>query len=89
MPPIIKIRNGSDFVRVEEEEGERNNKSKKCKSRDWKPFSFFLNRYQFFLQIKKDVLQGRLPVSTELAAELAALALQCKHVICIPGKKCV
>ena len=47
---------------------------------DLRVISFFLtHRYQFFLQIKKDVLQGRLPVSTELAAELAALALQCKH----------
>ncbi|KAI9555617.1 hypothetical protein GHT06_018132 [Daphnia sinensis] len=35
-----------------------------------------LTRYQFFLQVKKDILQGRLPVTTELAAELAALALQ-------------
>jgi len=35
-----------------------------------------LTRYQFFLQIKQDVLQGRLPVSTDLAAELAALAIQ-------------
>lgn len=45
------------------------------------PFSFFIFfyfRYQFFLQVKKDILQGRLPVTTELAAELAALALQCK-----------
>ncbi|KAK4022675.1 hypothetical protein OUZ56_008129 [Daphnia magna] len=33
-------------------------------------------KYQFFLQVKKDILQGRLPVTTELAAELAALALQ-------------
>ena len=42
-------------------------------------FFFFLRcRYQFFLQVKKDILQGRLPVTTELAAELAALALQCK-----------
>lgn len=39
-------------------------------------------RYQFFLQIKQDVLQGRLPVSTDLAAELAALAVQCKLSLC-------
>lgn len=38
-------------------------------------------RYQFFLQIKKDILQGRLPVTTDLAAELAALALQCKSTL--------
>ena len=41
-------------------------------------FLSMFDRYQFFLQVKKDILQGRLPVTTELAAELAALALQCK-----------
>lgn len=35
-----------------------------------------LTRYQFFLQTKRDVLQGRLAVAFELAAELGALALQ-------------
>jgi hypothetical protein len=35
-------------------------------------------RYQFFLQVKEDIFQGRLPVSHELAVELASLALQCK-----------
>jgi hypothetical protein len=30
------------------------------------------------LQVKLDILQGRLPVHNDLAAELAALALQCK-----------
>jgi len=35
-------------------------------------------RYQFFLQAKKDIIQGRLPVSDELAAELAAYAVQCE-----------
>ena len=39
-----------------------------------------ITRYQFFLQVKLDVLQGRLPVSQELAVELAALALQCTSV---------
>lgn len=43
-------------------------------------FLFVFFRYQFFLQVKKDILQGRLPVTTELAAELAALALQCKSI---------
>eukprot|EP00093_Oithona_nana_P001089 01089.XXX_3286_102_1 [CDS] Oithona nana genome sequencing. len=35
-----------------------------------------ITRYQFFLQVKQDVLQGRLPVNPDLAVELAALALQ-------------
>jgi hypothetical protein len=48
------------------------------------------------MQVKLDILQGRLPVHNDLAAELAALALQCKfpkapdfrlynnvHVLCI------
>eukprot|EP00095_Tigriopus_kingsejongensis_P005999 maker-scaffold505_size153196-snap-gene-0.22 protein:Tk05999 transcript:maker-scaffold505_size153196-snap-gene-0.22-mRNA-1 annotation:"4.1 G protein " len=35
-----------------------------------------ITRYQFFLQVKLDVLQGRLPVSQELAIELCAYALQ-------------
>ena len=38
-----------------------------------------ITRYQFFLQVKQDVLQGRLPVNPDLAVELAALALQCKN----------
>ena len=38
---------------------------------------FVVTRYQFFLQVKLDILQGRLPVATDLAVELAALALQC------------
>ena len=37
-----------------------------------------ITRYQFFLQVKQDVLQGRLPVPHDLAVELGALALQCK-----------
>lgn len=40
-----------------------------------------ITRYQFFLQLKLDVLQGRLPVSQELAVELAAYALQCKYTV--------
>ncbi|KAJ8960031.1 hypothetical protein NQ318_009468 [Aromia moschata] len=35
-----------------------------------------ITRYQFFLQIKQDVLQGRLIVPFELAAELGAYILQ-------------
>ncbi|KAL3289334.1 hypothetical protein HHI36_022772 [Cryptolaemus montrouzieri] len=35
-----------------------------------------ITRYQFFLQVKQDILQGRLPVSTELATELGAYVLQ-------------
>ncbi|CAH8567498.1 unnamed protein product [Schistosoma rodhaini] len=33
-------------------------------------------RYQFFLQIRKDILDGRLPVSKSIATQLAGLALQ-------------
>ena len=39
-----------------------------------------ITRYQFFLQVKLDILQGRLPVSQELSVDLAALALQCKFI---------
>ncbi|ODN03090.1 Band 4.1-like protein 4A [Orchesella cincta] len=35
-----------------------------------------ITRYQFYLQIKQDILQGRLPVSFDLAAELGAYAVQ-------------
>ncbi|OXA62814.1 hypothetical protein Fcan01_02506 [Folsomia candida] len=35
-----------------------------------------ITRYQFYLQIKSDVLQGRLPVPFDLAAELCAYAVQ-------------
>ncbi|XP_055689098.1 band 4.1-like protein 4 isoform X1 [Lutzomyia longipalpis] len=35
-----------------------------------------ITRYQLFLQVKQDVLQGRLPVSFELAAELGAYVVQ-------------
>ena len=40
-----------------------------------------ITRYQFFLQVKQDVLQGRLPVTQDLAVELAALSLQCKLLL--------
>ncbi|KAI5640579.1 FERM central domain-containing protein [Phthorimaea operculella] len=35
-----------------------------------------ITRYQLFLQLKQDVLRGRLPVNFDLAAELAAFVLQ-------------
>ena len=35
-------------------------------------------RYQFFLQVKQDVLQGRVPCPLETSAKLAALAIQCE-----------
>ncbi|XP_022246371.1 LOW QUALITY PROTEIN: band 4.1-like protein 4 [Limulus polyphemus] len=35
-----------------------------------------ITRYQFFLQVKQDILQGRLPVSFDLAAELFAYSVQ-------------
>ncbi|XP_023652684.1 band 4.1-like protein 4 isoform X1 [Paramormyrops kingsleyae] len=35
-----------------------------------------ITRYQFFLQVKQDVLQGRLPCLFSAAAQLAALAVQ-------------
>lgn len=40
---------------------------------------FFFFRYQFFLQVKQDILQGRLPVSFDLAAELGAYVVQCEQ----------
>uniref|UniRef100_A0A674CI63 Erythrocyte membrane protein band 4.1 like 4A n=1 Tax=Salmo trutta TaxID=8032 RepID=A0A674CI63_SALTR len=33
-------------------------------------------RYQFFLQVKQDVLQGRIPCPIDISAQLAALAIQ-------------
>ncbi|XP_064609138.1 band 4.1-like protein 4 [Liolophura sinensis] len=35
-----------------------------------------ITRYQFFLQVKRDILQGRLPVSFDEAVELCAYAVQ-------------
>lgn len=37
-----------------------------------------ITRYQFFLQLKQDVLQGRLPVTFDLASQLGAYVVQCK-----------
>lgn len=36
-----------------------------------------LTRYQFFLQLKQDILEGKLECPHQTAVELAALALQC------------
>lgn len=36
-----------------------------------------LTRYQFFLQLKLDILEGRLECPQNTCIELAALALQC------------
>lgn len=38
-----------------------------------------LTRYQFFLQLKQDILTGRLEVPEPIIYELCALALQCKY----------
>jgi hypothetical protein len=43
--------------------------------------TFFFCRYQLYLQVKQDVLQGRLPVAFELAAELGAYVVQGKIYI--------
>lgn len=37
-------------------------------------------RYQFFLQLKLDLLDGRLECPTQTAVELAALCLQCEYL---------
>jgi band 4.1-like protein 5 len=37
-----------------------------------------LTRYQFFLQLKQDILVGRLDAPEPTLSELCALALQCK-----------
>ena len=37
--------------------------------------------YQFFLQLKRDVLSGDLPGPDETLVTLAALALQCKYLL--------
>jgi len=39
-----------------------------------------MRSYQFFLQAKRDIEEGRLPVDSPLAAELAAYAVQCKII---------
>lgn len=39
-----------------------------------------LTRYLFFLQLKHDLLEGRLDCPDDKATELCALALQCKYI---------
>lgn len=38
-----------------------------------------LTRYQFFLQLKQDLLDGRLECNDQKCGELCALALQCMY----------
>ena len=38
-----------------------------------------ITRYQFYLQLKQDVMQGRLPVTFECQAQLGAYVVQCKY----------
>lgn len=48
-----------------------------------------LTRYQFFLQLKQDLLDGRLECPDQKAGELCALALQCKaKATQFPFQKC-
>lgn len=37
-----------------------------------------ITRYNFYLQLKQDVLQGRLPVTFDLASQLGAYVVQCE-----------
>lgn len=37
-----------------------------------------LTRYQFFLQLKQDILEGKLQCPHQVTVQLAALALQCE-----------
>lgn len=39
-----------------------------------------MNRYQYYLQVKKDVLEGRLRCTLEQVIRLAGLAVQGKRV---------
>ena len=41
--------------------------------------SILLDRYQFFLQLKQDLLEGRIEYNDKKAIELCGLALQCKR----------
>ena len=40
--------------------------------------AFYFYRYQLFLQLKQDVLTGRLQPPNNISVQLAALSLQCK-----------
>lgn len=53
--------------------------TKKLNKNELHSLRFAVYRYQLFLQVKQDVLQGRLPVSFELAAELGAYIIQCEY----------
>ena len=44
-----------------------------------------LTRYQFFLQLKQDILTGKLKPATQTVIELAALVLQCKSTHTTPS----
>ena len=42
------------------------------------------NRYQYFLQLKDDILQGKLDCSYDTCVQMCALALQCMWVrVCV------
>jgi len=41
----------------------------------------YLCRYQFFLQLKLDILSGRLPCDFDTCVELAAYVVQCSYSI--------
>ena len=43
--------------------------------------NIYLFRYQFFLQLKHDLLYGKLDCPFETVVELSAFALQCKYFI--------
>nr|XP_022332940.1 serine/arginine repetitive matrix protein 2-like isoform X4 [Crassostrea virginica] len=47
-----------------------------------------ITRYQFFLQIKRDILQGRLPITFDEAAELFAFAVQAELGDCNDPRIC-
>ncbi|MGH0163940.1 UNVERIFIED_CONTAM: hypothetical protein FKN15_046036 [Acipenser sinensis] len=44
-------------------------------------------RYQFLLQVKQDVLQGRLPCPFNIAAQLGAYAIQCRYQFLLQVKQ--
>ena len=43
--------------------------------------NIYLFRYQFFLQLKHDLLYGKLDCPFETVVELSAFALQCKYFV--------
>lgn len=40
--------------------------------------TYFFCRYQYYLQLKKDILEGNIPCTLEQAIQLAGLAVQGK-----------